>query len=90
MSARVFTEAKLKAEEMLPAVRNALALVGDQIADDEKVKIAQLAREVEIALKSGEAPRLKKANAALDEATQHLAALLVERAMEQARKRKGI
>ncbi len=88
MSARVFTEAKLKAEEMLPAVRNALALVGDQIADDEKNKIAQLAGEVEIALESGEAPRLKKANAALDEATQHLAALLVERAMEQARKRK--
>ena len=90
MSARVFTEAKLKAEEMLPAVRNALALVGDQIADDEKKRIAQLADVVASAVESGEAPRLKKANAALDEATQHLAALLVEQAMEQARPRKEL
>jgi molecular chaperone DnaK len=88
MSERVFTEAKLKATEMLPAVRKALALAGDQLDDAGKAKIAQLTQEVEAAMESGEAPRLKRANAALDEGTQHLAALLVERAMEEARSRK--
>jgi len=81
MSERVFTEAKLKAEEMLPAVRNALSIVGDQISVEEREKILQSSAEVESALNSGVTQRLKKANAALDDATQHLAALLVERAM---------
>ena len=87
MSERIFTEAKLKAEEMLPAVRNALALAGIRLGDDDREKIAACTREVEAALASGEVQRLKKANSSLDEATQHLAALLVEQAMAQADKR---
>ncbi len=86
MSERVFTEAKLKAEEMLPAVRNALALVGAKLPAEEQAIILQLSAEVEAALTSGETARLKKANAALDEGTQHLAALLVEQAMAAAPK----
>jgi molecular chaperone DnaK len=81
MTERVFTEAKLKSEEMLPAVSNALALVGDQISAQELEQIKHCEAEVHAALASGSAPRLKQANAALDEATQTLAALLVERAM---------
>ena len=84
MSERVFTEAKLKADEMLPAVRNALALAGSALGDEDREAIAASTREVEAALASGETQRLKKANAALDDATQHLAALLVEQAMAQA------
>jgi len=84
MTERVFTEAKLKSEEMIPAVQNALALVGDQITEEERQRIENCRTEVEAALKSGSAQRLKQANAALDEATQTLAALLVERAMKQA------
>ncbi len=87
MSERVFTEAKLKAGEMLPAVRNALALAGSQLGGDDRETIAVCTREVEAALASGEVQRLKKANAALDDATQHLAALLVEQALAQADKR---
>ena len=87
MSERVFTEAKLKADEMLPAVRNALALAGSALGDEDREAIAACTREVEAALASGETQRLKKANAALDDATQHLAALLVEQAMAQADKR---
>ncbi len=83
MSERVFTEAKLKAEEMLPAVRRALAQVGGELTDDERGLIAQRAGEVEHALAAGAAPALKKANAALDEATQRLATLLIERAMRE-------
>lgn len=88
MSERVFTEAKLKAQEMLPTVRKALALAGDALPAEDRAAIEQHIREVESALESGEAPRLKRATAVLDEGTQHLAAILVERAMEQARKRK--
>jgi len=49
-----------------------------------------LVSEVETAM-AGENPQaLKKATAALDEATQNLATLLMERAMEEALRRKGI
>jgi len=81
MSERVFTEARLKAEEMLPAVQSALAQVGDLLSIAEREEIKKQSAEVKLALESGETQRLKRANAALDEATQHLAALLVERAM---------
>jgi molecular chaperone DnaK len=61
MNERVWTEAKLKA--------------------DEKTTIEQLLAEVRAAANSGEAQRLKKANAALDKATEPMAALLVEKAL---------
>jgi molecular chaperone DnaK len=81
MSQRVFTEARLKAEEMLPAVEKALGLVGSRIAEEERRRIESCVAEVKAALEAGAAPRLKQANAALDETTQSLAALLMERAM---------
>ncbi len=40
-------------------------------------------REVEATITAGDPPRLKKANAALDEGTQHLATLLIEQAMRK-------
>jgi hypothetical protein len=45
---------------------------------------------VERALEAGELRRLKAANAALDAATETLAAVLVERAMEEAMARRGL
>jgi molecular chaperone DnaK len=81
MSDRVFTEAKLKSDEMLPAVRNALALVGDQLDDEEKQRISAAVVLVETAIAAGAAQPLKQANATLDEATQRLATLLIERAL---------
>jgi molecular chaperone DnaK len=88
MSERVWTESKLKAEEMLPSVRNALSLAGDQLAPDEQARIAKLMQDVQAALESQQPQLLKKATAALDEGTQHLATLLVERAMREASQRK--
>jgi molecular chaperone DnaK len=90
MSERVFTEARLKAGEMLPAVRAALDQLGDAVDGESRTSIARLMAEVEAALESREVQRLKKANAALDEGTQHVATLLIERAMEESLKRKGI
>jgi molecular chaperone DnaK len=88
MAERLLTEAVLKSNELLPAVRSALTLVGDQIEPDDQVKINALVHAVETALKSRDPHRLKKANAELDEGTQHLATLLIDRAMAEAAKRK--
>lgn len=88
MSERVFVEAKIKAEEMLKAVQSALAQLGDTAGDEERSRLAKLISEVESAVAGHELDRLKRANAALDEGTQQIAALLMERAMEEALERK--
>jgi molecular chaperone DnaK len=88
MAERLWTETVLKSNELLPAVRSALTLVGDQIEPDEQRKINALVQEVETALKSRDPRRLKQANTDLDEGTQQLATLLIDRAMAEAAKRK--
>jgi molecular chaperone DnaK len=90
MSERIFTEASLKAGEMLPAVRAALDQLGHAVDEDTRIFVEALMAEVASALDSREVQRLKKANAALDEGTQQIATLLVERAMEEALRRKGV
>lgn len=84
MNARVWTEAKLKSEELLPAVEMAMAQVGGQLDDSDKAEIESAAANVRSLLDSGDsnAAALKAANQSLDEATQTLAALLVEAAFE--------
>jgi molecular chaperone DnaK len=82
MNDRAFTEAKLKAGEMLPAVRIALEQIGGDLSAEENHLIATRVSEVEAAIATGAAQPLKKAVAALDEATQRLATLLVERAVQ--------
>ncbi len=81
MSERVWTETRLKSEEMLGAVVQAFAQAGDLVPASERQLIEEKADEVRGALATHETPRLKAANAALDEATQELAALIVEQAM---------
>jgi molecular chaperone DnaK len=88
MAERLWAETVLKSNELLPAVRSALTLVGDQIEPDEQRKINALVLEVETALKSRDPRRLKQANTDLDEGTQQLATLLIDRAMAEAAKRK--
>ena len=84
MNERVWTEAKFKSEELLPAVAGALEWVGDRLEEDERSAITTAAKRVREILEAEthDATALKKANAALDEATQTLAALLVEAAFE--------
>ena len=88
MSERVFVEAKMKSEEMLKAVRSAMAQLGEAVANDERSRLATLISEVESALANHEVQRLKRANAALDEGTQPLATMLLDHAMEAALERK--
>jgi molecular chaperone DnaK len=82
MAERVFTEAKLKADELLPAVE---AVLAQGLADDaERTEIEAAVAQVTQALAGGAANPLKAAVQRLDAATEALAARLVERAMEEA------
>ena len=82
MAERVFTESKLKAEELLPAVEAVLAQ--GLASGDERRQIEAAAEAVRIALASGAANPLKAAVQRLDDATEALAARLVEKAMDEA------
>ncbi len=84
MSERVWTEAKLQAEEMLLAVDSAFSLVAGEIDAEETQTITAAVQAVRQAVTAGEAQRLKAANAALDAATQRLAAIVVQKAMASA------
>jgi molecular chaperone DnaK len=81
MSERVWTETKLKAEEMLRAVEVAFTQMGDAIEPVETEKIQDAAAAVRLALETHDVRKLKSANDALDNATQSLAAAIVEKAM---------
>jgi molecular chaperone DnaK len=81
MNERVWTEAKLKAEEMLGAVASAFRVLGDGVTEGEKAKVEALVQELRAALASGELQRLKRADAALDQATEPMAARLMEKAI---------
>lgn len=87
MSERVWTETRLKSEEMLAAVENAFQLAGEILRPTEREQIEEKARAVREALQSHEPARLKAANAALDDATQELAALIVEQAVQESARR---
>jgi molecular chaperone DnaK len=84
MNARAFTEAKLKAEEMLPALEKALKLVGHRLEAFEQNQIDTCSAEVRRHLAGSAAAPLKRAVAALDEATQTLAAHLMEQTLLRA------
>ncbi|CAN5445163.1 molecular chaperone DnaK [soil metagenome] len=84
MSERVWTQTRLKAEEMLLAVEKALPLAGEKLGASDRERIQDRVDEVRAALKTHETTRLKDANASLDEATLELAAMLVEQALATA------
>ncbi len=82
MAERVFTEAKMKAEELLPAVESVLAQ--GLAEDEERGEIESAAAAVRTALAGNAANPLKVAVQRLDSATEALAARLVEQAMDAA------
>ncbi len=89
---RLLAETKLKANEMLPAVRHALGSARSELEVAQRSEIDARIAELEAALSAGDddLPRLQKATAALDAATQELATLLIEKAMDEALRRKGV
>jgi len=81
MDERVFTEAKLKAEEMLPAVDAALEALGGAVDAATREQVLELSGKARESLAAKNASELKKFLAELDRVTEPLAAMLVERAM---------
>ena len=79
---RIWTESRLKAEEMLAAVNSALTTPG-QLEPMERREIEDKAQEVKAALASGELQRLKRANEALDAATSGLAARMLSQILDR-------
>ncbi|RYD36722.1 MAG: molecular chaperone DnaK [Verrucomicrobiaceae bacterium] len=90
MTERQRTEATLKAQELLAALDAALPQAGDALDEATRREIDAAAAEVRAALAGPELARLKSANQRLDLATESLAAILVERAMEAALSRRGV
>lgn len=79
MDDRQFAEAKLKADEMLPAIKVALASVEVDPAELQTIREAEQA--VRKAIENRSLQKLKSSLARLDDATQSLAARLMEKAM---------
>ncbi len=82
MSERIFTETRIKAEEMLPAIQTALDRMGDTIPAAERERILALVADVTSAIAAENTSRLKKLLTALDDATQDLATMLIESLMQ--------
>jgi molecular chaperone DnaK len=90
MNERQWTEAELKAKELLDGVAAALPLAGDALETAERDAVEAAAQAVREALAQRDLPGLKQANRRLDAVTEPLAAILVERAMEAAMQRQGL
>ena len=87
---RQWIETKRKSGDMLGATRKALAQVGALIVPGEVKEIEDLMLAVEKALESGNLNELKAANAALDQGTVALADLVMDLAMEEQLRKKGM
>ncbi|MFM8363702.1 MAG: Hsp70 family protein, partial [Verrucomicrobiota bacterium] len=81
MDERVFTEARLKAEEMLPAIDSALAQLGDEVPAEIRAAISDLVEKTRAALEARSTANLKAHLRELDTLTEPLAAALIEKAM---------
>lgn len=81
MDARVFTEAKLKADELLSSLNEGLSLCGDQLSLEEKERITLAEKAVTAAIAAEDGAALKKAVEELDDATDELAALIMQQLM---------
>jgi molecular chaperone DnaK len=87
---RQWIETKRKSGDMLGATRKALTQVGAQIVPEEVKEIEALMHQVETALESLNLDQLKAANAALDQGTIALADLVMDLAMEEQLRKKGM
>jgi len=87
---RLWIETKRKSGDMLTATRKAIAQVGHLVVAEEIKEIEGLMLSVEKALESEDVNKLKAANAALDKGTVPLADLMMDLAMEEQLRKKGM
>ena len=70
---------------MLRAMASALSEAGESLNEPERAKISSAETEVRAAIESRTLTRLQRANSALDEATQKLATIVLQKAMTENR-----
>ncbi|MBT7026999.1 MAG: molecular chaperone DnaK [Verrucomicrobia bacterium] len=93
---RRWIEAKLRAEQTVTATRKGLESLGGELADDQRGAIESALAAVESLLaKRGRdeavtAAELKEANGNLDDATQPLAELMMDRVMAEMLEKRGV
>jgi molecular chaperone DnaK len=81
MDERIFTEAKLKADEMLPAVDSALEALGDEVPAQIRAAISGLVQKIRAALEARSTADLKSLLRELDTITEPLATALLEKTL---------
>lgn len=81
MDERIFTEAKLKADEMLPAVDTALNALGDEVPGEVRAAIFALVEKIRSSLQTRSTADLKNLLRELDAVTEPLAAALIEKTL---------
>ena len=93
---RRWIEAKLRAEQTAAATRKGLESLGGELADDQRGAIESALATVELLLaKRGRdeavtAAEMKEANGNLDDATQPLAELMMDRVMAEMLEKRGV
>ena len=97
LAARRWIEARLKANELRAATAKGLADCGTELAEDCRTRVSAALHDLEAALASenpqtklGDTQQLQAACAALDEATQPLAELLMDKAVEALLHKRGV
>ena len=97
LNVRQWIEAKIRAEEIIAATRKGLVECAGDVEPDCRVQIETALRPVETALdtenpetKVGDIKQLKAATVALDEATQPLADIMMDKAMETLLHKRGL
>jgi molecular chaperone DnaK len=81
MDERIFTEAKLKADEMLPAVDSALEALGNDVPAEIRAAISDLVQKIRTALEARSTSNLKTLLRELDTLTEPLATALLEKTL---------
>ena len=81
MNERLFAEAKMKSDELIPAVEEGLKMLAEDLASQEINEINLKLGTLKKALKENCPKDLKNANEALDKATEPLAVLIIEKAL---------
>jgi molecular chaperone DnaK len=81
MDERIFTEAKLKADEMLPAVDSALDALGNDVPAEIRAAISGLVEKICAALEARSTSDLKTLLRELDTLTEPLATALLEKTL---------
>ncbi|MEN9574756.1 MAG: chaperone Hsp70, co-chaperone with DnaJ [Verrucomicrobiota bacterium] len=96
LAARRWIEAKLKAQEVLTAAQTGLAECAAELEPSYRAQVEAAITELTAALateqpatQTGDLPRLKTAHANLDAATQPLADVLMDKAMEAMLRQRG-